>query len=326
MANSVGTISRTIARGLAPYASSSNIFLTPRTVSDLSNGGQAFFEYLAMQAIAGDNSALQFIDLLMDSAGLKGLAKSAKVLGRFTPLAPMIGLWDFADSVNDMVEGVIAADKKNKDDYSRRLQEYGYATNPDNNIDYDMLNAYIEGLKPDNRGHYSDKWKKSNHRTFSNESLAWKEALTAALNAGYMTEEAYNKLTGEDFHSWYADDQGRKHYVPQLYQYNDPEWQKYMKEQEGDVIVDAPIEGSMSKPLSIVISGGKHLTPEEKLALMPKYDYESPFIGYGRKMLQDGREIVNGLAAYATAVPGLLSYGLAKNAGNAYRSYNEDNE
>lgn len=320
MANTVGTVSRGIAKVVSPYASH-------RVTNEAAFGGQALSEYLAMQAIAGDNSFMQIIDLLMDSAGLKGLAKTARHLGRYAPVVgTLFAAADFADSVNDAVNGIIAADNKNRDDYSRRLQEYGYATNPDNNIDYDMLNAYMEGLKPDNRGHYSDKWKKSNHRTFSNESLAWKEALTAALNAGYMTEEAYNKLTGKDFHSWYADDQGRTHYVPQLYQYNDPEWQKYMKEQEGDVIVDAPIEGSMSKPLSIVISGGKRFTPEEKLALMPKYDYESPFIGYGRKILQDGREIANGLAAYATAVPGLLSNGLAKNAGNTYRSYNEDNE
>lgn len=325
MASSVGTISRLIARGLAQHASSRNRFLTPRFVNDVANGGQAASEYAAMQAIAGDNPFLQNIDFLMDSAGLKGLAKSAKLLGRLTPIAPIIGLVDFADSANDIVDGIIAADNKNRDDYSRRLQEYGYATNPDNNIDYDMLNAYIEGLKSDNRGHYSDKWKKSNHRTFSNESLAWKEALTAALNAGDMTEEAYNKLTSEDFHSWYADDQGRTHYVPQLYQYNDPEWQRYMKEQEGNVIVDAPIEGSMSKPLSIVISGGKYLTPEEKLALMPKYDYESPFTGYGRSLVQGAKKIFNGLAGYA-AVPGPLSNGLARNAGNEYRSYNEDNE
>lgn len=319
MASSVGTISREIEKILGQN-------LPPMLRRNLADGGQALAEYGAMQLIAGDNTAMQIVDLLMDSAGLKGLAKTAKLFGRFTPAAGIIGLVDFADSVNDVVDGIIAADNKNRDDYSRRLKEYGYATNPDNNIDYDMMNAYMEGLKPDSRGRYSDKWKKSNHRTFSNKSLAWKEALTAALNAGYMTEKAYNKLTGEDFHSWYADDQGRIHYVPQLYQYNDPEWQRYMKEQEGDVIIDAPIEGSMSKPLSVVISKGKYIRPEEKLALLPKYDYESPFIGYGRKVVQDAKEIGDGLAAYATAVPGLINYGLARNAGNAYRSYYEDNE
>lgn len=37
--------------------------------------------------------------------------------------------------------------------------------------DYDMLNAYVNGEKPDEKGHMSDKYKQPAHMTFSNESI-----------------------------------------------------------------------------------------------------------------------------------------------------------
>lgn len=40
-----------------------------------------------------------------------------------------------------------------------------------NIYDYDMAGAFLDNLQSNNNGHFSDKFKKPNHPTFSNESI-----------------------------------------------------------------------------------------------------------------------------------------------------------
>lgn len=174
-------VSGTVNDGIHRLLSRTNSIKNTKVRDEIASGFQAASEYAAMQAISGDNAALQATDFLMDITGLKGLAKTAKFLKYIPYVGPLIGLYDLKDSADDMVNGILAADQKNLDDYMRRLQEFGRATNPD-------------------------------------------------------------------------------------------------------------------------LNGGRYLTFEEKQALMPKYDYESPILGYSRKVLQDGKEILNGLAGYGTAI------------------------
>ena len=50
-----------------------------------------------------------------------------------------------------------------------------YAPN-DSGFDYDLQGAFKAGLTPDANGHFSDRFKKPNHQTFSNESQYAKDA------------------------------------------------------------------------------------------------------------------------------------------------------
>lgn len=59
----------------------------------------------------------------------------------------------------------------------------------DSGYDYDLKGAYKEGFKPDPiTHHWSDKYKKPNHPTFSNES---KYAKNAPEKAGHWEGEKY---------------------------------------------------------------------------------------------------------------------------------------
>ena len=59
----------------------------------------------------------------------------------------------------------------------------------DSGYDYDYRGAYLDGLKPsETNGHWSDKYKKPNHPTFSNES---KYAKDMPQLAGHWDGETY---------------------------------------------------------------------------------------------------------------------------------------
>lgn len=58
----------------------------------------------------------------------------------------------------------------------------------DSGEDYDFRGAYRAGLMPDNNGHWSDKFKKPNHKTFSNESVYAKDAPNLA---GHWVGDTY---------------------------------------------------------------------------------------------------------------------------------------
>ena len=44
-------------------------------------------------------------------------------------------------------------------------------TNLQNDTDYDLRGAFKDGLTPDDRNHFNDKYKKPNHITFSDQSM-----------------------------------------------------------------------------------------------------------------------------------------------------------
>lgn len=173
----------------------------------------------------------------------------SKVLGN--PYMRFLIFADLAGSSMDLVRAAHNAYTDSKMDDYRRI---GNLLSDEANVDYNMRRALKEHPEWVNtKGHFSDTYKKSNHRTFSNESMYWQKALDYAHKNNLITDAAYNEMRNSSFKSWYSDKQGRTHYRPQAYQYNDPEWQNYMRTQEKDVIIDAPIEGSLQQALPIVI-------------------------------------------------------------------------
>lgn len=83
--------------------------------------------------------------------------------------------------------------------------------------DYDMRGAFLEGLTPDGRLHWDDKFKKPNHPTFSNQSI-------------------YNGIDGYYGGKWTEDSNGNVTYnVSPTNMYNKQELQNYINKVETGV-------------------------------------------------------------------------------------------
>lgn len=80
-------------------------------------------------------------------------------------------------------------DTKLSPEEESRFQRWKQQNAPrDSGADYDLRGAFKEGLAPGPNGHWSDKYKKPNHPTFSNES---KYAKDRPDLAGHWEGETY---------------------------------------------------------------------------------------------------------------------------------------
>lgn len=84
--------------------------------------------------------------------------------------------------------------------------------------DYDMQGAFLEGIAPDGNLHWSDKYKKPNHPTFSKESI-------------------YNGADGYIGGEWIDTENGLFFDVAPMNMYTPQELMQYMRQVEPDVIL-----------------------------------------------------------------------------------------
>ena len=68
----------------------------------------------------------------------------------------------------------------------------------DSGADYDLRGAYEDGLLPGENGHFSDKFKRPNHPTFSIESKYWRPGMPA----GRWNGEEYIRMNANEAYDY----------------------------------------------------------------------------------------------------------------------------
>lgn len=110
--------------------------------------------------------------------------------------------------------------KAEEEDYQDWKEKYAASQS---DVDYDYRGAFKAGLKPNSRGHLSDKFKKPNHPTFSDESI-------------YSTKETpgghWGRANGKDTFTpsdWMESDPKRIEYLPGYFREQEPDVQLILK-------------------------------------------------------------------------------------------------
>lgn len=216
-------------------------------VNFLGNSLGTIDDRLGLAAQVGD----AIYDMYDNASHIKGLAKYGKIPRKFIKGGLPILAADLAGSAMGLAGTAYAMDTQRRMKLMARL---GNLLGKDQNIDYNMRKALFD--HPEwlmNEGHFQDTYKKSNHPTFSRDSKYWIPAMQYAYEHGKIKKATYEKITDPEFNNWYTDEDGKEHYIPMLYQVNDPKWQARMERDYGeDVIIDDPISGGLLTPLDYV--------------------------------------------------------------------------
>ena len=133
--------------------------------------------------------------------------------------------------------------------------------------DYDLRGAFLEGLQKDGRGHMSDKYKKPNHPTFSDQSM-------------------YHMIDGNIGGRWIDHGNGKFSFIPgSTNMYNTGELQDYFNRVEpGNTLLDSrnnevianirrndlPLEEPFFTPMDVIGGIGNGLAAGKILRLFSK--------------------------------------------------------